>query len=147
MILYQIYFLSENKDDSFAKGPSIFTIFHKVKSDAILERLAGITSIDHTGLMYYDQDESKHCLQVLSPGVDKQSGIEELILHLPNTRKLVIGDGRNDIPAFAAVGPDDIRVAIDNPDTPEELKDLANWIAPSVYEDGFAVAMERYRLI
>jgi hydroxymethylpyrimidine pyrophosphatase-like HAD family hydrolase len=38
-----------------------------------------------------------------------------------------------------------LRFAMGN--APDELKDLADWVAPSVEEHGFAVAMERYGLI
>ncbi len=51
----------------------------------------------------------------------------------------------NDLPLFAAAGPEGIKVAIRN--APYVLKDLANWVASSVEEHGFAVAMERYQLI
>lgn len=65
---------------------------------------------------------------------------------LSDRRILAIGDGMNDISLFATDGPDGIKVAINNESTPDELKDLADWIAPSVEEHGFAAAMERYGL-
>lgn len=79
--------------------------------------------------------------------MDKQFGVEQMLrcADLSDRRVLVIGDGTNDIPLFAAAGSEGVKVAMGN--SPGELKDLANWVAPSVEDHGFAVAMERYGLI
>jgi len=73
-------------------------------------------------------------------GVDKGQGVLRLcdILGIDPQRVLAIGDNDNDIPMLAAVG---FGVAMGNA-TPG-VKAVAQWVAPSVAEDGAAVALER----
>ncbi len=51
------------------------------------------------------------------------------------------GDSYNDLPLLQACG-----LAIAMGDAPEELKAIADYIAPSAEEDGLAVAIEEYIL-
>jgi len=129
--------------------PAIFMVVDAKKSDAVLESLATIPGIQHTGLMNNDQDSSTYTIQVMAPSVDKRSGVIRVrsMIGFDDTAGVIIGDGLNDLPMFAAAQPGDIKVAINNVDTPEELKDTADWVAPSVHDDGFAIAMEHYGLI
>lgn len=141
--------LAALESEAVSEGaPAIFAVFDAQRSDAILDSLAGIPNIQHTAIMSYDRDAAMRCIQVMPPGVDKQSGVGQTLLRadLTQVRALAIGDGTNDIPLFAAVGLNGVKVALNNADTPEELKDLADWVAPPVQEDGFVVAMERYGL-
>jgi HAD superfamily hydrolase (TIGR01484 family) len=139
---------SVESDSAPSEEPAIFMVVSARKSDAVLESVANIPGIQHTGLMSNDQDRSTYTIQVMAPGVDKQSGVERVRQYAGlDECGVIIGDGRNDLPMFAAARPGDIRVAINNVDTPEELKDAADWVAPSVQDDGFAIAMERCQLI
>jgi hydroxymethylpyrimidine pyrophosphatase-like HAD family hydrolase len=52
-----------------------------------------------------------------------------------------VGDGHNDLPLFEACG---FRVAMGNAD--EELKKLADYIAPSVEDDGIVDVIEKFIL-
>ena len=54
---------------------------------------------------------------------------------------MVVGDGNNDLPLFELAG---WKVAMGN--GADVLKEAADWIAPSVDEDGLAVAIERFIL-
>ena len=54
---------------------------------------------------------------------------------------IAAGDSYNDVPLFQASGH---RIAM--ADAPEELKAMADFIAPSVDEDGLAVAIEDFAL-
>jgi HAD superfamily hydrolase (TIGR01484 family) len=72
----------------------------------------------------------KHALQAL---------LGYLNVHMDET--MVVGDGGNDLPLFELAG---WRVAMGN--AAPELKEQADWIAPSVDEDGLAVAIERFVL-
>lgn len=54
---------------------------------------------------------------------------------------IAIGDSFNDLPIFEVVG-----TSIAMGHAPEPLKQLATWVAPSVEEDGVAVAIEEFIL-
>ena len=76
-------------------------------------------------------------------GSDKGQGIQHLcqMLKIDPLRVLAIGDNDNDIPMLKAVG---YGVAMGNA-TPG-AKAVAQWVAPSVEEDGAAVALEKFIL-
>jgi len=130
-------------------APSVFAIFGVEKGNQIIEALGQLPGIRHTPIMAYENSEELGCIQVVEADVDKHYGIVQMLRYagLAGMRPLVIGDGRNDLPLFAAAGADGVKVAMDNANTPEELKDLADWVAPSVENDGFAVTMDRYELL
>lgn len=131
------------------EAPSVFAIFETTKGEEIVRALSGIAGIHPPEIMGHGKRADSRCVQLVAPGVDKQSGAEQMLRYagLSGQRGLIIGDGKNDIPLFAGADPGWIKVAIGNDNTPDELKDLADWVAPPVEEHGFAVAMERYRLI
>ena len=54
---------------------------------------------------------------------------------------MAIGDSFNDLPVFEVAG---LSVAMGN--APEDLKQLADWVAPPVEKDGVAVAIEKFIL-
>lgn len=62
-------------------------------------------------------------------------------LNVDHHNVMVVGDGGNDLPLFELAG---VKVAMGN--GAEALKKKADWIAPSVDEDGLAVAIEKYIL-
>lgn len=76
----------------------------------------------------------------MARGVDKGKGLHQLceLLGIDPARVLAIGDSDNDIPLLAAAG---YGVAMGNA-TPG-VKAVADWVAPSIEEDGAAVALER----
>ena len=63
------------------------------------------------------------------------------MLNVDHRYAMAVGDGGNDLPLFELAG---IKVAMGN--ASETLKNAADWIAPSVYDDGLAHAIERYIL-
>lgn len=128
-------------------APSVFAIFGVERGEEIIRALSGIAGIHHTPIMEHGNRPDSRCIQVVAPGVDKKFGVEQMLrcANLSDRRVLVIGDGTNDISLFAAAGPDGVKVAMGN--SPDELKALADWVAPSVEAHGFAVAMERYGLV
>jgi len=73
----------------------------------------------------------------------KQYAILELAKYLNiNTHDIiVVGDGHNDFPLFMAAG---FRIAMGN--AVPELKEIADYIAPSVEEDGVAHVIEKFVL-
>lgn len=130
-------------------APSVFAIFGIERGEEIVRALSGIAGIHHTPIMGHGKRPDSRCIQVVAPDVDKQFGVEQMLrcADLSDKRVLTIGDGTNDISLFAAAGSDGVKVAIGNENTPDELKDLADWVAPSVEEHGFAVTLKRYGLI
>jgi hydroxymethylpyrimidine pyrophosphatase-like HAD family hydrolase len=136
----------DNGQLTVESAPSVFAIFGIERGQEIIATLGRISGAGHTPIMGYENDPNLRCIQVVSPGVNKQYGVEQTLSYagLSDRRKLAIGDGTNDFALFAAVGENGVKVAMGN--APDELKDLADWVAPSVVEDGFAVAMERYVL-
>jgi len=74
---------------------------------------------------------------------DKEHAVHELLKLTGSDKKhtLAIGDGNNDLPLFRAAG---VKVAMGN--ASKTLKAAADYVVPSVSEDGFAVAIRRYVL-
>lgn len=80
-------------------------------------------------------------IDVTNADATKAHGVQT-VAHLLNlkTEEIVgVGDGYNDVPLFDAVG---LKVAMGN--SVEELKHIADVIAPSVYKDGLADIIETY---
>ncbi|MBU0978214.1 HAD-IIB family hydrolase [Patescibacteria group bacterium] len=73
----------------------------------------------------------------------KKNAMQELlkILKVPQSQVMVVGDGHNDLPLFKSAG---LKVAMGNGS--EELKKQADYVAPSVKEDGLAKAIEKFIL-
>jgi Cof subfamily protein (haloacid dehalogenase superfamily) len=63
-------------------------------------------------------------------------------LGIPRENTLAIGDNLNDLSMIQAAG---VGVAMGN--SPPELQAAADWVAPSVWEEGLAVAIERFILL
>ena len=79
-------------------------------------------------------------VEATAPGVDKGSALLRLcaLLGIDPARVLAIGDSDNDIPMLAAAG---FGVAMGNASL--GVKAVADWVAPTIDEDGAAVALER----
>lgn len=82
-------------------------------------------------------------IEGMALGVNKGEGLRQLctLLQIDPARVLAIGDNDNDIPLLQAAG---YGVAMGNGSP--GLKAIADWIAPSIEEDGAAVALERLLL-
>jgi len=74
-------------------------------------------------------------------GADKGTALEWLAsyLHVPRACVMAIGDQGNDAPMVAWAG---LGVAMGNGN--DQTKAVATWVAPSIGDDGAAVAIERY---
>lgn len=82
-------------------------------------------------------------VEATAAGVDKGEGVRHLLhlLEIDPARVLAIGDNENDVPMLRVVG---MPVAMGN--ATASVKAAARWIAPSIEEDGAAVAMRRFVL-
>ncbi len=76
-------------------------------------------------------------------GVNKATAIEWLrnSLGLDTASLVGAGDSYNDLPLLESCG---LRIVMGN--APDELKAIADYVAPSVDEDGLAVAIEEFIL-
>jgi len=76
-------------------------------------------------------------------GVDKATGVSRVgvILGVDPADMVAIGDSYNDLPMLASCG-----VGIAMGDAPQQVRDAADFVAPSVADDGLAVAINEYVL-
>ena len=84
-----------------------------------------------------------HLVEGLPRGVNKRHGLAWLADHLGFTQKevLAIGDSEADVPMIEWAG---IGVAMGNGS--EAAKAAADWVAPTLEEDGVAAALGRFCL-
>ena len=77
------------------------------------------------------------------PGVTKGEALRKLAAHLsiPQSQTMAIGDRDNDITMVAWAG-----LGVAMRDGSPALIKIADWVAPSVQDDGVAVAIERFLL-
>lgn len=109
-----------------------------VKMTQELKQVSGIVvhqlkswTVDHFDIhISHELATKKHAMQALL--ASHNLAIDEV---------MVVGDGGNDLPLFELAG---WKVAMGN--AVDELKEQADWIAPSVDEDGLAVAIEKFIL-
>ena len=73
----------------------------------------------------------------------KRYGVDRLlsILGLSKEQAIAIGDGHNDIPLLESAG---FKVAMGN--APDEVKAIADYVAPTIDDDGVAETIERHIL-
>ncbi len=109
-------------------------------NDPMHERDRFPTFTDAFGGRLYLTRSHPRLIEGMALGVDKGSGLQALCdrLQIDPTRVLAIGDNDNDIPMLKAAG---YAVAMGNA-TPG-LKAVADWVAPSIEEDGAAVVLEQ----
>lgn len=82
-------------------------------------------------------------VEATAQGVDKGYGLRHLcaLLAIDPARVMAIGDSENDIPMLQAAG---FAVAMGN--ATDDVKAVADWIAPTIEEDGVAVALQQWIL-
>jgi hypothetical protein len=126
-------------------SPAIFAVFDVNQSSHVTEALQDIEGIQSTPIMGYRGDAGLRCVQVTNEGISKRAGGAKMLelAGLTNEPVLAIGDGENDIALFELIE-NGVRVAMGN--ACDALKERADWIAPPVEEDGFAVAMQYFGL-
>ena len=99
--------------------------------------------IERFGDALYITRSHPRLVEGMARGVNKGQGLLHLceLLQVDPERVLAIGDNDNDIPLLQTAG---FGVAMGN--ASPGLKAIANWIAPSIEEDGAAVALEKWIL-
>ena len=86
-------------------------------------------------------DTTRTGIQITHIEADKEHAVKKLlkIVRIDKAHTLAIGDGNNDLPLFNAA---EVKVAMGN--ASELLKTAADYIVPSVQDDGFAEAIQTY---
>lgn len=102
-----------------------------------------IPNIHMTIVDSWSDDKTLANLHITHIEATKQHAVFELlkILKINRENVLGIGDRENDIPLLSACG---VKIAMGNAD--QRLKEIADWVTPPVWEDGFAAAMEKFVL-
>jgi len=79
----------------------------------------------------------------VAKAVSKAGALQEMVDYLgfDITQTVAIGDSYNDLGMFRVAG---TKIAMGH--APDSLKSLADWVAPSVDDDGVAVAIEKFVL-
>lgn len=104
----------------------------RADKDTALTRLDGLA---------FEMMESQFTdLEIMAPGVDKGTGLQDLnqYLQLSCDQIMAIGDGRNDLGMLRLAG---LPVAMGN--SPDDVKELARWVTEDNDHDGVAAAVWR----
>ncbi len=88
-------------------------------------------------------DKAYMSLDIASSGASKLHGIVKVaeILGIKTEEIIGVGDGYNDFPLLMACG---LKIAMGN--AVPELKEIADFVAPTVYDDGVATVIEKFIL-
>lgn len=109
---------------------------------AIIDQLLGNLRQQYTPAELYLTKSVATFFEATNPGANKGTGVRylaESILGLAAHNVMTIGDNFNDLEMLEYAG---LGVAMGN--APAEVQASANWVAPSVEEDGAAVAIEAF---
>ncbi len=111
----------------------------KEKAERITEQMADYCKMSWS----LDGSNGIYFINAVGRSVSKGQAIGDMVdyLNLSLSEVMAVGDSFNDLPAFRVV---DFSVAMGN--APDEVKEKADWIAPSVQDDGVAVAIEKFLL-
>lgn len=108
---------------------------------SIRKKLAVLTEVNiHRMQAWNDKFE---CMDITSKDASKLHGITEVakLLGIQTHEMIGVGDGYNDFPLLMACG---LKIAMGN--AVPELKAIADFVAPSVQEDGVATVIEKFIL-
>lgn len=115
------------------------TADEKVRADQVTKQMNGYCkmawSLDPSNGIYFGN--------AINSSASKGNALRDLVDYLGFTLNdtLAIGDSFNDLGIFEIAG---TTVAMGH--APDSLKQLANWVAPTVQEDGVAAAIEKFIL-
>ena len=129
-------------------------VFNEIKKDKI-NKLLAIDYSNSERITRYEKDlqeifpdlyivkSTPYFLEFSNPEASKKCAVEFLQNYwgLKKEEILTIGDQNNDIALLQAGG---LKIAMGN--ATDELKEIADYITESVYEDGFVKAMEKFCL-
>ena len=110
---------------------------------AVIDQLIGSLRQQYTPAELYLTKSVATFFEATNPSVNKGTGVRYLaeLLGLQAANVMTIGDNFNDIEMLEYAG---IGVAMG--DAPSDVKAVAQWVAPSVEQDGAAAAIEEFVL-
>ncbi len=110
--------------------------------DIIIHELRAIPHIEAHKMLSW-KDKNMFSIEVTSDQATKLHGIVEItkILHVKKEEVIGVGDSYNDFPLLMASG---LKIAMGN--AAPELKEIADFVAPPVEEDGVATIIEKFIL-
>jgi HAD superfamily hydrolase (TIGR01484 family) len=123
------------------KQPQPYVLLQKVNDLDITPLLQALSHIPEITAATAPDFDGGHTIQITNHDATKEHRIKLLLgrLGVDRSEAIGVGDGDNDIHLFAAVGH---RVAMGN--ASDQLKSIADEVAPPVTEDGLAQIIERY---
>lgn len=146
------FFLKEGDDANFNKPPhtkgtpygTVYNFYmHETiteeRADEIYKKVAVIPTVTP----YKSKHAHGYGVNIQHTQATKLHGVEVVMKKLGIKREEIIacGDSYNDFPLLMTAG---LKVAMGN--AIPELKDIADFVAPSVYDDGVATVIEKYIL-
>lgn len=122
-------------------GAEVFPPISAKLADLLIERISYIPTIAVSKIPSYERGE--FYVGISHASATKQHGILEVakILGIKTQEIIGVGDGDNDFPLLMACG---LRIAMGN--AVEGLKEIADYIAPPVFEDGVVDVIEKFVL-
>ncbi len=125
--------------DTFDGGKEVYKIIYKNTPQKIEEAFKHLEQIYKEKLYITRSDDTY--LDVMNSNASKGKALHQLLgrLHISSHEVLVMGNSFNDIAMFEVAG---FAIAMDN--SPQEVKDAADFVTKSNYEDGVAYALDKY---
>jgi hydroxymethylpyrimidine pyrophosphatase-like HAD family hydrolase len=144
------FIIQDNEKDSpyiptaVPEHPASLVVWNidKHTADILTKELSHNNNIAvHNGPSWENKDHL--WLSITNAQATKQHAVLEVakLLHIDTKEIIGVGDAANDFPLLMACG---LKVAMGN--ATEDLKAIANYIAPSVEEDGVADVIDRFIL-
>jgi hypothetical protein len=134
--------LSTPKDVTAPAAKLLIEAVKTADAIGILEQLNGVPLAEAHPTTSWDDGDVVD-IHVTHQYATKRHGAEQLIelLGLHKEQVIAVGDGHNDMPLLEAAG---LKVAMGN--APDEVKQLADYVAPSLADDGVADVIEKFIL-
>lgn len=110
----------------------------------VIDRLLGNLREQYTPAELYLTKSVATFFEATNPSVNKGTGVRYLaeeLLGLEASQVMTVGDNFNDVEMLEYAG---VGVAMGN--APADVQAVSQWVAPSVEEDGAAVAIEKFLL-
>ncbi len=128
------------------KSPAVLAIVHehyRESVNGILNDIPGTRAV----VVDHDRQRGLKSFRVTNDTVSKKHAAQDMLSRLGLTGEplMAIGDSASDKDLFDLVSTNGIKVAMGS--APEQLKDLADYVAPAASEHGFAVALRHFRLV
>ena len=147
---YNVYTDSDQYDVSISKPEDVTGSAAKLFIEAVatkdaihmLEQLNGVPEASAHPTTSWDDGDVVD-IHITHEHATKRHGAEQLIalLGLSKAQVIAVGDSHNDVPLLEAAG---LKAVMGN--APDEVKQLADYIAPSLVDDGVADVIEKFIL-